>query len=88
MVLNPGQFHRIMIGDNDPSHKIIFNNNEIASSNKEKLSGILFDNKSSFDPHITSLCTKAGQKRSALTRTSYCLTSDQKILPLNPVVKC
>ena len=77
-----------MIGDNDPSHKIIFNNNEIVSSNKEKLSGILFDNKLSFDSHITSLYRKAGQKRSALIRTSYCLSSDQKILSLNLVVKC
>ena len=41
MILNPGKFHGIVIGDNDPSHKITLNNNEIASSNDEKLLGIL-----------------------------------------------
>ena len=32
MVLNPGKCHYIVIGDNGASHKIILNNNEIASS--------------------------------------------------------
>ena len=40
MVLNPGSCHYIAIGDGDPTHKIILNNNEIASSNEEKLLGI------------------------------------------------
>ena len=35
MVLNPGKCHCIVIGDDDPSHKIILNNKEIASSNEE-----------------------------------------------------
>ena len=35
MVLNPGKCHYIVIGDDDPAQKIIFNNNEIASSNEE-----------------------------------------------------
>ena len=35
--LNAGKCHYIVIGDDDPTHKIIFNNNEIASSNVEKL---------------------------------------------------
>ena len=33
MVLNPGKCHYIVIGDDDSTHKIILNNNEIASSN-------------------------------------------------------
>ena len=40
-VLNPGKCHYIVIGDDDPSHKIILNNNEIACSNEEKIIGIL-----------------------------------------------
>ena len=31
----PGKCHYIVIGDNDPSNKIILNNNQIASSNEE-----------------------------------------------------
>ena len=37
MVLNPGKCHFILIRDDDPTHKINLNNNEIASSSKEKL---------------------------------------------------
>ena len=61
MVLNPGKCHYIVIGDDDPNQKMILNNNEIASSNEEKLLGILLDGKLNFDSHITSLCKKAGQ---------------------------
>ena len=45
VVLNVGKCHYIVIGDNDPSHKVNLNNNEI----EEKLLGILLDNKLNFD---------------------------------------
>ena len=66
MVLNPGKCHYIVIGDDDPSHKIILNNNEIASFNEQKLLGILLDSKLNFESHITPLCEKTGQKLSIL----------------------
>ena len=75
-----------MIGDDDPTHKIILNN-EIASFNVEKLLGILLDIKLNFDSHITSLCKKPGHKLSALARISHYLTHNQKLLLLNSVVK-
>ena len=87
MVQNRGNCHYIVICDDDPSHKIILNNNEIASSNEEKRLGILLDSKLNFDSHITSLCKKAGQKLSALARTNHYLTPDQKFLLLNSIVK-
>ena len=40
IVLYPGKCHYILISDNDPIHKVILNNNEIASSNEKKLLGI------------------------------------------------
>ena len=86
-VLKTGTCHYMVIGDNDPSHKIILNNNESASSNEEKLLGILLDGKLNFDSHVTYLCKTAGQKLSALVRINNYLTSDQKILLLNSVVK-
>ena len=67
----PGKFHYIVIGDDDPSHKINLNNNEIASSNEKKLLGIVLGRKLNFDSHITSVCKKAGEKRSALARINH-----------------
>ena len=61
MVLNPGTCHYILTSDNDSSLKKILNNNEIASSNKKNLLGILLDSKLNFHSHITSLCKKASQ---------------------------
>ena len=87
MVLKTGTYQYIVIGDNDSSHKIILNNNESASSNEEKLLGILLDSKLNFDSHVTYLRKKAGQKLSAFVRINNYLTSDQKILLLNSVVK-
>ena len=87
MVLNPGKCHYIVIGDDDPSHKIILNNNEIASSNEGKLLGILLDSKLNFDSQIISLCKKAGLKLSALARKNYYLIPDHKILLLNSEIK-
>ena len=57
--IDPGKCHYIVIGDDDLPHKIIFNNNEIASSSEEKLLGILLDSKLNCDSPITSLCKKA-----------------------------
>ena len=75
-----------MIGDDDSTHEIILNNNEIASFSEEELLGMLIDSKLKFDSHITSLCKKAGQKLSALARTNHYLTQDQKLLLINSVV--
>ena len=86
MVLNPGKCHYIVIGDDDSTHEIILNNNEIASFSEEELLGILIDSKLKFDSHITSLCKKAGQKLSALARTNHYLTQYQKLLLINSVV--
>ena len=87
MVLNPGKCHYIVIGDNDPTYKVILNNNEIASFSEEKLLGIFIDSKLKFNSHITSLCKKADQKLSVLARTNHYLTQDQKLLLINSVVK-
>ena len=35
MVLNPGKCHYTVISEDDPSHKMILNNNEIASSDEQ-----------------------------------------------------
>ena len=87
IVLNPGKCHYIVIGGDDPTHKIILNNNEIANSNEKKLLGSLLDGELNFDSHIKSLCKKVGQKVSACARINHHITSDQKLLLLNSVVQ-
>ena len=61
-------------------------NNEIVSSNQERLLCILLF-KLNFDSHNTSHCKKAGQKISALARINHYLTPDQKTLLLISAVK-
>ena len=86
MVPNPDKCHYIVIGHNDPSHKIILNNNEIPSFNEEKLLGILLDSKLNFDSRVTSLCKKSTQKLVPARMNRY-LIPDQNILQLSSVVK-
>ena len=87
MTLNLGKCHYMVISNRDPSHEIMLNNNKINSSNEEKLLGIFLDSKLNFESHIGSLWRKAGQKINALTRLKNCLTSDQRNLLLNSVIK-
>ena len=68
MTLNPGKCHYMVIGSRDLSHEIMLNNNQITSSNEEKLLGIFLDSKLNLQNHIGSLCRKAGQKISTLAR--------------------
>ena len=69
MKLNPGKCHYMVTGNKDVSHKImLLNNNEINSSNKEKLLGILLDSKLNFESHVDPLCRKARQKINAIAR--------------------
>ena len=58
-ILNTGKCYYIVIGDDDPSRKIILNNKEISSSNEENLLGILLDSNLNFDSNTISLCKKA-----------------------------
>ena len=71
MILDSGKCHYIVTGDADFSQKIVLINNEISSSDEEKLLGILLDSKLNFDSHITSLCKKVDQKRSGLSRINW-----------------
>ena len=77
----------MVIGSRDLSHEILLNDNEISSSNEEKLLGTFLDSKLNFESHIGSLCRKAGHKINALARLKNYLTSDQRNLLLNSVIK-
>ena len=64
MVLNPGKCHYVVISDNDPSRKIVFNDNEIAGSNEEKRMFFYCSckNKSLYLPSSENLAIKLSSK--------------------------
>ena len=57
------------------TQEIQINIGEIATSNRkcDKLLGIHFDNKLTFESHVRSLCKKASQKLNAFARIAYSL---------------
>ena len=61
--------------------KIKIGNFVITNNKSEKLSGVEFDNKLSFDDHISELCKKISRKIYALSRVaSYMNISKRRIL--------
>ena len=59
----------------------------LENSKEEVILGIAIDNKLTFDNHIKSICRKAGQKLSALSRISPYLETDKKELLFISIVK-
>ena len=64
-----------------------FENVCLENSKEEVILGITIDNKITFDSHIKSICRKAGQKLSALSRISPYLKTDKKELLFKSMVK-
>ena len=84
MTLNPGKCHYVVIDSKDLAHKIMLNNNKFTNSNEDKLLGIRLDNKLNF---IKFSLQKSRPKINTMTRLKNYLTSDQRNLPLNSVIK-
>ena len=80
MILNPNKCHSMCIGKNTESDVFKFENVCLENSKEEVILGITIDNKLTFDSHIKSMCRKAGQKLSALSRISPYLETDKKEL--------
>ena len=76
MKANPDKCY-LLLSTEENCHAVIGNHN-IEISKKQKLLGILLDNKLNCEKHISNLCTKASQKLSALCRVSYFMSTKQK----------
>ena len=87
MTINPGTCHYMVIGSGDLSYEIMLNNSKITGSNEEKLLDIFLDSKLNIESRIVSLCRKSGQKINALAKLKNYLTSDQRNLLNNCVIK-
>ena len=76
---NPDKYHLLVTTNTLTSVNI--NGFQITNSTEEKLLGIKFDSKLSFENHISSLCKKASQKLHAVTRiVNYTNLSKRKAL--------
>ena len=79
MKSNPDKCH-LLVSTND-NVSIRIGNFQIETTKTENLSGIQFDNKLSFDYHLSEICKKASRKLNALGRvTPYMNLSKIKIL--------
>ena len=87
MILNPTKCHYMCIGKNTEIDIFKFENVCLENSKEEVILGITIDNKLTFDSHIKSMCRKAGQKLSALSRISPYLETDKKELLFKRMVK-
>ena len=87
MILNPNKCHYMCIGKNTESDIFKFENVCLENSKEELILGITIDNKLTFDSHIKSICRKAGQKLSALSRVSPYLKTNKKELLFKSMVK-
>ena len=69
MKANADKCH-LLLSSNCDTH-VQIDSIEIKNSRTERLLGIKFDNKLSFEQHVTSLCKKASQKLHALARVIH-----------------
>ena len=84
LVANSGKNHFLV----SPYEKISLKTlgSTIESSPSEELLGITIDSELTFHKHITSLCSKANQKLSALARIAKYMTIDKRKILLNSFV--
>ena len=87
MILNPNKCHYMCIGKNTESDIFKFENVCLENSKEEVILGIAIDNKLTFDGDIKTMCRKAGQKLSALSRVSPYVETDKKGLLFKSMVK-
>ena len=81
MKVNPDKCH--FICSTEDKIIIIVDNQNICNSPCEKLSGVRFDSKLTFDAHINDICQKAGLKLNALARITSYMDLNKKRLLLN-----
>ena len=74
---NPDKFHMIL-SETSTQLSMMVDNFEIKNSQTEKMLGIKIDNKLTFDPHVSDLCSKVSQKLHALSRVSQFMPLERR----------
>ena len=84
LLANSGKSHFLVSPYEKISLKIL--GSAIESRPSEELLGITIDSELTFHKYVTSLCSKANQKRSALARIAKYMTIDKRKILLNSFV--
>ena len=81
MKANPDMCHLLLSKNRDFEANI--NENRISNTKSEKLLGVTFDNRFSFNHPISNICKTAGNKFHALARVSNYMDRDKKRVLFN-----
>ena len=85
MKANPDKY-RLLINNTKGSFRIKIGNEAVSNSKYEKLLGVKIDHEFNFNEHVVSLCKKASEKLTALSRIASCMTFDQRRSILNSFI--
>ena len=83
--INADKCHLLVNTNNTVQIKI--GNFGITNSKSEKLLGVKFDHKLSFDGHISKLCKRASRKINALSRVASYMTISKRRILMNTFYK-
>ena len=81
MKANPDKCHLLLSKNGNFEANI--NENRISNTKFEKLLGVTFDNRLSFNHHISNICKTAGNELHALARVSNYMDQDKKRILFN-----
>ena len=81
MKANPDKCH--FICSSSVKTSIMIENKQIRNSSCEKLLGVFFDSKLTFQSHIDNICKKASQRLNAISRTTPYMDFNKKRLAVN-----
>ena len=82
---NPDKFH-LLLTDKDESLSMKVSTFDIQNTHSQKLLGVTLDNKLTFTPHVTNMCTKDSQKLHALGRVSGYMNLKQRKIIMNSFI--
>ena len=82
---NPDKWH-LLLSETGEEHNINIGNECITNSTCEKILGVYFENKMTFNTRVTKLCKKASQKLHALARVSNLISFKQRKIIMNAFV--
>ena len=87
-VLNLDKYYFMLFGVNDGIQTdLASNNSTVKNSKKEKILGIIFDNKLDFFLHLTRITKKANIKLNNLTRVQKYIVLEQKAFLTSSSIK-